>query len=397
MVRDNNFGYLLWNSLALFLSYLAVAMPLPLMSVFVTRELGFSNSLGGLAVGISFFATICARGYAGGFSDRKGGKACMQWGLLLYAAASLFCLAAIQGQNFNHLTAYVLLLAGRALLGLGESMTLVGMLSWNISLMGAARSGVVFSTVGALVYGSIAVGGLAGFTLVERAGFPVMMLACIPLPLLGLAMIKGVPETRPRPALRKESFFKVIGLVWRQGSVVGFQGVGFAALGAFITLYFASQGWPHAGLGMTCFGVGFVLLRMLCGRLPDRFGGKTVALISLGVEAGGQLLLALAPAYEIALLGAFLTGAGCAMVYPSMGVEVIRMMPEELRGIAVGGFAIFQDIAYGMTAPLAGILADYFGYAAVFILGLASALAGLVLALSLTPQQLLKPDKKEPA
>jgi MFS family permease len=388
-MRDTNFGYLLWNSLALFLSYLAVAMPLPLVSVFVTRELGLANSLGGLAVGISFLATICARGYAGKFSDRRGSKTCMQLGLLIYSAASLLCLAAMQCGNV--LAAYTLLLGGRALLGLGESMTLVGMLSWNISLMGAARSGLVFSTVGALVYGSVAVGGLLGFTLVEEAGFAVMMLACVPLPLVGLLMIKGAPAGQLRPAAKAAgsvSLFRVLRLVWRQGSVVGLQGVGFAALGAFITLYFTSQGWPYAGLGMTCFGLGFVLLRLLCGRLPDKFGGKTVAILSLAVEATGQLLLALAGSYETALLGAFLTGSGCAMVYPSMGVEVIRMTPEELRGITVGGFAIFQDIAYGMTAPLAGFLAEYFGFGAVFVLGLASALLGLMLAFTLTPQKI---------
>lgn len=43
---------------ALFLTYLSVAMALPVVSVFVIEVLKFPNWLGGAAVGVSFVATI---------------------------------------------------------------------------------------------------------------------------------------------------------------------------------------------------------------------------------------------------------------------------------------------------------------------------------------------------
>lgn len=48
----------------LFVSYLCVAVPLPVVPVFVTRELGFDNVWAGLGVGIAFLTTIITRGYA---------------------------------------------------------------------------------------------------------------------------------------------------------------------------------------------------------------------------------------------------------------------------------------------------------------------------------------------
>jgi MFS family permease len=156
---------------------------------------------------------------------------------------------------------------------------------------------------------------------------------------------------------------------------------------AFISLCFSDNNWPHAGLALTCFRTGFVMIRLLCGHLPDKFGGRNVAIVSLAVGAGGQLLLWLASSAEIALAGAFFTGIGCSMIFPAMGVEVIRRVRPDLRSTAVGGFSLFQDLAYGATAPVAGLFADHFGYSIVLMLGFAATVLGLLVALSSTTQK----------
>jgi predicted MFS family arabinose efflux permease len=142
---------------------------------------------------------------------------------------------------------------------------------------------------------------------------------------------------------------------------------------------FLHRGWPHAGLGLTCFGVAFVLARILFGHLPDRIGAIPVALVSIAVEAAGQYLLWTAAGPEIALAGAFLTGLGCSLIFPAMGIEVVQRIPPHLRGSAMGGFAAFQDLAYGGTGPLTGLLADRFGYGVVFLVGGLAATIGFAL------------------
>ncbi len=159
--------------------------------------------------------------------------------------------------------------------------------------------------------------------------------------------------------------------------------IGFAAIGAFFTLYFHDRGWGYAGLGLTAFGGGFVLVRVLFGHLPDRIGGLQVAAMSLAVEAIGQFLIWNANDPVLALVGAFLTGLGCSMIFPAMGREVVRLVEPHLRGTALGGFSAFQDLAYGLTGPLAGLLADKAGYGSVFLAGTITAVVGLLIALSL--------------
>jgi MFS family permease len=174
----------------------------------------------------------------------------------------------------------------------------------------------------------------------------------------------------------------VIRQIWREGLGLMLQGVGLSGLTAFASLYFAAKGWTHAGLVMTAFGVGFIFVRVVWGHLPDRIGGFRVALWSLVIEAIGQAMLWRAPNEVVALSGALVTGLGCALVFPALGVEALKRVLPTNRGSAMGGFVAFLDIAYGLAGPGAGLVAGQFGYAAVYLLGTASALLGAALVVA---------------
>lgn len=364
---DNAPRLLMRLTVALFLGYMAVALSLPVIAVYVTQWPGYGNMLAGLAVGIAFASTIISRNHAGQLADGRGGRACMRLGLAGYILGGMICAGA--GLSIlPYLTRYLILMVGRLVLGVGESLTVVGMLGWGIGLMGHARAGKVMAWTGMAMYGAFAVGAPLGLALFHMVGFGGVMMGCAVLPAIGLIISKGITAP-PVHAGRREPFWRILGRIWQPGCALGLQGVGFAALGTFISVYFIHRHWPYAGVGLSCFGLAFVAMRLLCGHLPDRIGGVRVALVSLGVEAVGQYLLWCAPSPVMALTGAVLTGAGCSMVYPALGVEVVRIMPPHLRGTALGGFAAFQDLAYGATGPLTGLLADRTGYASVFLVG----------------------------
>ncbi|MCS0495537.1 arabinose transporter [Ancylobacter sp. MQZ15Z-1] len=381
-IRDPAQARLLLLTFILFLSYLCVGMALPVVPVFVTRQLGLDNVWAGLGVGIAFLATILTRGYAGELADRRGARLAAARGLGFYVAGALTSLGAGLLTPAPW-TAFAILLAGRLLLGLGESLVAVGVIAWGIGLVGPARSGRVLALIGAAIYGALALGGPVGLVLLDRFGFSGAMAASAVLPCLGLAAIARLPGVATVPAGARPSFWSVVGRIWPHGAIVCLQGIGFAAIGSFFTLYFLDRGWSYAGLGLTAFGAGFVLVRLLLGHLPDRIGGLPVATGSLAVEALGQALIWSAPGPLTALAGAFLTGLGCSMIFPSMGREVVRLVAPHLRGTALGGFSAFQDLAYGLTGPLAGLLADHAGYGRVFLIGAGAAAAGLVIALAL--------------
>ncbi|WP_138466218.1 MFS transporter [Poseidonocella sp. HB161398] len=371
--------------LILFVSYLCVAMSLPVVPLMVTGQLGLANGWAGLAVGIVFLATILSRGPAGRFADARGTRPAALLGLGCYVAGALISALAGLAAGAGTGAAFALLLAGRLAIGLGESLVAVAVIGWGIGLAGPERAGRVMALVGAAIYGGFAAGGPAGMALHGHLGFAGTMAAGAVLPLAGIAALACLPGIPPaeQGGTARPGFAAVLGRIRGPGAVVGLQGIGFAAIGAFFPLYFLAEGWDGAGLGLTAFGTGFVLVRLVFGGLPDRLGGLPVAIVSLAVEAAGQFLAWSAPGPGPALLGAFLTGLGCSLIFPGMGREVVRRVPAGLRATALGGFAAFQDLAYGLTGPLAGILADHAGYRPVFLCGMIAAGLGLSVALGL--------------
>ncbi len=387
---DRDLHRTLWLTLTLFLSYLCVALSLPVISVFTTGRLGLDNGLAGLAVGVTFASTILTRGMAGRMADHRGSKRTMVRGLWVYAAASLICMGA-SWPGLSVAAAYGALILGRLLLGVGESLTVVGLMAWCFGIMGQQRSGRVFALVGMALYGAFAVGSPIGLALFEHVGFAGVMAASAVVPLVGLAMALPVAGV-PLHAGERPGFLRIIGRIWEPGVALALAGVGSAAIGAFLPLLFLHQNWPHAGLGLFLFGGAYVLVRVLFGHLPDRVGSVPVALVSIACEGVGQALLWAAPTPLVALAGAALTGLGCSLMFPAMGMEVVRRVPPHLRGTAAGGLAAFQDLAFGLTGPVTGLLADRFGYTVVFLIGGVAATVGFGLVTTIARE-----DRRLPA
>jgi MFS family permease len=364
-------------TLAIFCAFLTIGIPLPVIPLYVRHELGFSNVVVGFAVGIQSLATVLTRRYAGASADVKGPKLAVVKGFGMCSLAGATYLAAALAP-FSPVGKLATLFSGRLLLGVGESLLVTGGLAWGIGLAGPSRAGQVMAWTGMAIYGALAIGSPCGLALEQYGGFVAVSLVVALLPGLAILMIVGVPPTQPRAALRTP-FSEVVRKILRPGVALALQGVGFAAIGTFVSLYFTSRHWGHAGLALSTFGGCFVLVRAVCGGLPDRLGGFRVAWLSLVVEACGQLLLWKAQSAAMALGGAAITGLGCSLVFPALGVESVRRVTSESRGTALGAFAAFQDISYGVTGPIAGLIATGFGYPAIFLFGAGTALLGMII------------------
>ncbi|MBB5693038.1 MFS transporter [Muricoccus pecuniae] len=368
----------LWPFVSIVLAgFLAIAMPLPVLSLHVHDGLSFSLVTAGWVVGVQSLATILTRQWAGSLIDRRGPKRAVLIGLPLAALAGVLLLLStlIPDPRFS----LAVLVAGRLVMGPAESLFLTGAMTWGILTLGARRTGVVMTWQGIAMFTALGLGAPLGLALFGRLGFTGVAVAAIALPLAGLLIALAQPAIAPLARGARASFLRVIGLVWRQGLVLCLGTAPQAVLGSFVALYFASRGWEGAGLSLTGFGIGFILVRLFFSHLPDRLGGRRVAAGSLVVEALGQALLWTAPSAPVALLGATLTGIGFSLIFPAMGVEAVRRVPEGSRALAIASFSAFLDVAVGLSGPLAGFIVGLGGYPAVFLAGGLGCLSGLLL------------------
>ena len=370
---------------ALFCGYLAVGLPLPVLPLFIHDKLGFGNLIVGLVIGVQFLATVLTRGYAGRVTDRQGGKRSALQGAVVCALAGLLYVIAA-GPGLSPVISLAIVIAGRLVAGFGESQFVTGCVSWSIASVGPKRAGMSMSWTGIAMFAALAIGAPIGMALYQSFGLPAAMLACMVAPLIA-AVIALRQTSYTSPAGQRLPFHRVVGQIWREGLGLMLQGVGLSGLTAFASLYFAARNWGHAGLVMTAFGIGFIFIRLVLGSLPDKMSGYRVALWSLVVEAIGQTMLWGAPHEVVALAGALVTGLGCALVFPALGVEALKRVLPANRGSAMGAFVAFLDIAYGLSGPLAGVIAGQFGYAFVYLFGAACALIGAALVMTVRNSQ----------
>src|SRR4029077_5429155 len=75
--------------IAVFLVYLTIGAPLPVIPLFVHDRLGFDPLIVGIVIGIEGGATLLARPLAGGLSDRRGTKAAVIVGALITVLAGI--------------------------------------------------------------------------------------------------------------------------------------------------------------------------------------------------------------------------------------------------------------------------------------------------------------------
>lgn len=375
------FRQLLPLALAVFVGFLTIGLPLPVLPLHLQDTLGMGTLLVGVVIGAQFAAALLSRAWAGAMADTQGPRRAVSTGFLIAASSGLAYLASLAFVT-TPAASVCLLLLGRVLLGCAESLVVTGALSWGLALVGPQNAGKVMAWIGVAMYGAYAAGAPAGVAVHAQWGFGGIAAATVLIALLALALVAGLRAAAPT-AMRRTPFYRVLGAVWVPGLGLALSSVGFGVITAFIALLFAAREWGNASLAFTCFGLAFIGARMLFGHLPDQLGGARMALICVVIEAMGQLLIWGADSAPLAYLGAALTGFGYSLAFPGFGVEAVRRAPPQSRGAAMGAYVAFLDISLGITGPAAGAIAGAWGVEAVYLMGASAAGLSLLVAVRL--------------
>ena len=131
------------------------------------------------------------------------------------------------------------------------------------------------------------------------------------------------------------------------------------------------------GIALGAYGLTQAIFQIPFGMASDAFGRKRVIVFGGLTAAAGLLLATLAPAWEAALVGYALVGAGCSNIVPVLYTAVGKqtVMPESIAVPAIttlgyagilAGPAVIGFIAHGSSLSIA------FALIAVMLLGVAA-------------------------
>lgn len=350
---------------SVFLAFLVIGLALPALPLHVHDTLGLGGLAVGTVAGAQFAASLVSRVWAGGYADTRGAKRAVLYGLVATVASGVIYLVSLRFTDHPVLSASVLVF-GRAVLGGAESFVITGAVSWALALGGPGNAGRVIAWIGTAMYAAFAVGAPIGGWLQETYGFAAVAAATAIVPLAALVAVALLPSV-PGHGQAVGSMRRVVSAIWMPGFGLAMSSLGFGAMMTFAALLFAERGWEPAWLAVTAFAVSFIAARLAFGHLADRHGGARVALACLLVEAAGLALVWIAPSKAVAVVGAVLTGFGYSLVYPGFGVEAVRRAPPHSRGLAMGTYTAFLDLALGVTSPVLGFLAGRSGTGRVFL------------------------------
>jgi MFS family permease len=347
------------------IAFLIIGFALPVLPLHVHLGLGLSTFVVGVVTGSQFVASLISRIWAGQFADRRGAKHAVIMGLLAAVVSGALYLISLGFTGMPWVSVTVVL-AGRALLGAAESFIITGAAAWGLAVAGPQNAGRVIAWVGMAMFAAMALGAPVGMSLYAVGGFAAIAGATAVIPLLTLFLVtplRAASASRGAPP----GFLKVAGAVWMPGVGSGMSSLGYGAMLAFSSLLATERGWSPVWLTFTAFAFALVAARLFFGHVPDRLGGAKVALGCIFIEAAGLGLLWLASGPVIAALGGALTGFGYSLVYPGLGVEAVRRSPPQSRGLAMGAYTIFLDVALGFGSPALGLIGGWAGLSAVFL------------------------------
>ncbi len=363
-----------------FTGFLCVGLPLPALPLYVHGGLGFETATVGWVMGAQSLATILTRQFAGAYCDRHGPRRAVLAGLPLASVAAL--LYGASALCSDRTTALAVLVLGRLVMGPAESLYLTGAMTWGIGRIGPQRTGIVMAWQGIAMFSAMGLGGPVGIALYQQLGFAGVAAMTALLPMVALAVALGMVPMAPAPrgGAAGLPFAAVLQRMGRYGLALGLGAMPVAILTSFVVLFYESRQWPGAGFAIMAFAAGYIGVRLFLAHLPDRIGGLRVGAASAAIELVAQAVLWQADSAWMACTGALLTGIGFSLVFPAMGVEAMARVPPQARGLAVGTFMAFVDVASGLTGPIIGVVIGGFGYPSAFVVGgVASALAAVLM------------------
>jgi MFS family permease len=132
-----------------------------------------------------------------------------------------------------------------------------------------------------------------------------------------------------------------------------------------------------AGLATGVLMLTSVAAEFLVPRSVSRFGSRAVLVAGLALLGVPALALLLSASLPVVLAVCFARGIGLAVIFVECGALAARMVPAQRRGEGLGVLGVVAGLPAVVATPCGVWLMDHASPTLVFVLGAASALAGV--------------------
>lgn len=339
------------------LYFLGLNMTLSVLPLFVESELGGTDAQVGIAVSSFGLAAACIRPVIGPLGDRHGRQRLIVSGEIVAGLATIATATA---------TSLGMVIAFRALAGLGEAAVFVGAASAAQDLATDERRGEAASYFSLAIYSSLFLGPPLGEWISETFGNDTAWVLAGGLAMLAASTGIVAPGAPTEPPPKPERRVLLHRAALRPGAVLFLGLLGYTGFLAFAALHAEEVGIANTGTVFTVFALVIIFLRIFAAKLPDQLGPIRTSRISLSCGAVGLAVLAVWTEPVGVYVGAAILAVAQSFLFPALFALVVDDAPDAERSHAISTLSMFFDLAFGLGGPVIGLVSDTFDRSTAF-------------------------------
>lgn len=357
--------------IANFFIFLGFQMTLPTLPIFI-NELGGSDQIIGIIVGIFTFSALLFRPYAGHALETKGRGAVYLFGLVLFV---------ISVGTFGFITGMALLIVMRIIQGIGWGFSTTASGTIATDLIPPKRRGEGMGYFGLSGNMALAIGPALGLTLAGVLSFPQLFLLCAGLGLIAFLLALNIKYKKvdESPHKTKIARFDVIEKTAINPSILlFFITLTFGGIASFLPLYAAEKDIGGIQLYFIFYALFLMLSRIFAGKIYDKKGDLFVIPPGTILIFIAMLLLSWLPNMTTLIIAGSLYGLGFGTVQPALQAWAVDKAPQDRKGMANATFFSFFDLGVGIGAMIFGQLAFMYGYGIIYLVSAGSVFLAFV-------------------
>ncbi len=348
------------SNLFIFIVFYALLTILP---IYVTDEIGGSESQAGLIITIFLLSAIIVRPFSGRLIDRFGKKKMLVTSAALFAVASFF---------YPLIDNYTALLFLRFFHGVWFSIVTTAAGAIAADSIPRERRGEGLGYFAMSMNLAVVTGPFIALTLLQFVSYVTIFLVLSSVMTIGVLCTLGVKTIETNePVTRHKLTFD--DLFEKKSFPIAFVGLfvafSYASVISFISLYAKSLGLLEAaGFFFAVFAVAMLVSRPFTGRMFDMKGPNTVILPAFVLFAIGLVTLSFTTTPWMLLLAGAFIGLGYGSIVPSFQTLAIQAAPESRSAHATATFFTFFDTGIATGSYVLGIVVTTMGYSNLYII-----------------------------
>jgi predicted MFS family arabinose efflux permease len=362
--------------LANFFIFFGFQMTLPTLPLFV-KELGGSDQMVGVIVGIFTFSALLLRPYAGHALESKGRQFVYMAGLAIFV---------VSVGSFAFIGTITFLLIVRVVQGVGWGLSTTATGTIATDIVPASRRGEGLGYFGLSGNIALAFGPGLGLALVGKISFATLFLICAVFGLVAFLLsakvqYKKVEHSPDKSVTPRFDIFEKTAI--QPAILVLFITFTFGGIATFLPLHAIERNVSGIEVYFIVYAVFLLISRTFAGRIYDKKGHLYVYLPGTVMIFIAMLLLAWLPNTPILLIAAGLYGLGFGSVQPALQAWAVEKAAANRKGMANATFFSFFDLGIGLGALIFGQIAFLFNYSTIYATGAVSILVSMVIYIAL--------------